>query len=112
MNDTTVLARPGEPMYEVVWPRSARGVQHQRAAGRLATLDGKRVAFLWDYMFRGEVLFPVLAAELRSRFAGVEIVDYREFGNLHGPDEKERVARLGDELHDRHVDAVVSGMGC
>jgi hypothetical protein len=39
-------------------------------------------------------------------------VGYQEFGNLHGADEKIRVGRLGADLHRRHVDAVVSGMGC
>ena len=101
-----------EPTYDVVWPRSPRGVQQRRRAERLETLEGARVAFLWDYLFRGDELFPVLARELTTRFPGVEILDHTEFGNLHGADEKERVARLGDDLRSRHVDAVVSGMGC
>lgn len=101
-----------EPTYDVVWPRSPRGVQRRRRAARLDTLDGKRVAFLWDYLFRGDELFPVLAEQLTDRFEGVEIVGYEEFGNLHGADEKARVGRLPDDLRTRGVDAVVSGMGC
>ncbi|MEM7093075.1 MAG: hypothetical protein AAF567_08730 [Actinomycetota bacterium] len=99
-------------MYEVVWPRSAQGVQARRAADRLEGLSGKTVAFLWDYLFRGDELFPVLAKELQERFDGIEIVDYTEFGNLHGADEKQRQGRLPDDLRSRGVDAVVSGMGC
>ncbi len=101
-----------EPTYDVVWPRSPRGVQQRRRAPRLDTLAGKRVAFLWDYLFRGDELFPILAQQLEARFVGVEIVEYIEFGNLHGADEKERVGRLPDDLRSRGVDAVVSGMGC
>ena len=101
-----------EPTYDVVWPRSPRGVQQQRRAPRLDTVTSKRVAFLWDYMFRGDELFPVLAEQLEARFPGIEIVDYTEFGNLHGADEKARVSRLPDDLRSRGVDAVVSGMGC
>lgn len=101
-----------EPRDDVVWPRSPRGVQQRRRAPRLDTLAGKRIAFLWDYVFRGDELFPVLATELRDRFDGVGIVDHVEFGNLHGADEKERVGRLPDDLRSRGVDAVVSGMGC
>ena len=101
-----------EAHYEVVWPRSPRGVQQRRRADRLDTLVGKRVAFLWDYLFRGDELFPILADQLIVRFEGIEIVDYIEFGNLHGADEKERVGRLPDDLRNRGVDAVVSGMGC
>ena len=98
--------------YDVVWPRSPRGIQNRLRAKRLDSLEHKRVAFLWDYLFRGDELFPVLAKELTNRFEGIEIVNYDEFGNLHGSDEKERVRRLPDELRDRGVDAVVSGMGC
>ena len=98
--------------YAAVWPRSPRGVQQQRTATRLDTLDGKRIAFLWDYLFRGDELFPVLARELTERYHDVEIIDFAEFGNLHGADEKERVRRLPDDLRSRGVDAVVSGMGC
>jgi len=101
-----------EPRYDVVWPRSPQGVQQQRRADRLDTLAGKRIAFLWDYLFRGDELFPILAEQLRSRFDGIEIIDYTEFGNLHGADEKERVGRLPEDLRSRGVDAVVSGMGC
>ena len=101
-----------EPKYAVVWPRSPRGVQQRRRAARLDTLTGKRLAFLWDYLFRGDELFPVLAEQLEARFVDIEIVDYAEFGNLHGADEKERVGRLPDDLATRGVDAVVSGMGC
>jgi len=98
--------------FQVVWPRSPRGVQARRSAPRLDSLDGRRVAFLWDYLFRGDELFPVLEAELRSRFPTIDVVGYAEFGNLHGADEKDRVGRLPDDLKARDVDAVVSGMGC
>ena len=106
------MSSPVEPHYDVVWPRSPRGVQQRRRAHRLDSLDGKRIGFLWDYLFRGDELFPVLADELQRRFGSVEIVGYEEFGNLHGADEKERVGRLPDDLRTRGVDAVVSGMGC
>jgi hypothetical protein len=99
-------------MYDVVWPQSPQGIQKQRRASRIDTLAGKRVAFLWDYVFRGDELFPVLTQELASRFDDIEIIGYETFGNLHGADEKERVGRLPDDLRSRGVDAVVSGMGC
>ena len=101
-----------EATYDCVWPRSPQGIQRQRRAARLSSLDHKRVAFLWDYLFRGDELFPVLTDELHRRHPGIEIVGYEEFGNLHGADEKMRLAQLPSELRDRGVDAVVSGMGC
>ncbi len=111
-SDGAVILAGMEPTYDVVWPQSPRGVQRQRRASRLSSLEGKKVAFLWDYLFRGDELFPVLEQELAARFDQIEIVNYTEFGNLHGRDEKERIANLPGELKRRHVDAVVSGMGC
>lgn len=101
-----------EPIYDVVWPQSTRGVQAKPSADRVETLGEAKVAFLWNYVFRGDELFPILRDELSRRFPDIEIVDYEEFGNLHGADEKERVGRLGRELQERNVDAVVSGVGC
>jgi len=101
-----------ESTFEVVWPKSPRGVQTRPLADRLDTLNGKRVAFLWDHLFRGDEIFPAVEAELIERFPGVEIVGYDVFGNTHGGDEKEMVAGLPNGLSSRHIDAVVSAMGC
>jgi len=101
-----------EPTFDVVWPKSPLGTQARRPAPRLDTLHGKRIGFAWDYLFRGDELFPVLAKELRTRFDGVEIVNYDVFGNLHGPREHELVAQLPAGLARHRVDAVVSGNGC
>jgi hypothetical protein len=73
-----------EPRYDVVWPKSPRGVQARPLAPRLGDLAGSRIGFLWDYMFRGDELFPVIASELQARYAGVEVVGYDAFGNVHG----------------------------
>lgn len=99
-------------MYDVVWPKSPRGVSQRPLAPRLDDLDGARVAFLWDYLFRGDEIFPALRDELTERFPGIEIIGYEEFGNTHGGDEAEVIAGLPDGLAARHIDAVVSGMGC
>jgi hypothetical protein len=101
-----------EPMYDVVWPKSALGVQRRKNAARLDSLNGKRVAFVWDYLFRGEEIFPVIERELRRRFDGLEVVNYDAFGNLHGPDEHALVNALPDTLTRYRIDAVVSGNGC
>jgi hypothetical protein len=101
-----------ESVYDVVWPRSPRGIQRHQLTDRLDTLDGRRVAFLWDYLFRGDELFPVLETELTARFPSVEILQYHVFGNTHGSDELEMIGRLPEQLRARRVDAVVSGMAC
>jgi hypothetical protein len=102
----------GDAPYRVVWPRSRQAVEPQSLAQRPATLDGKTVAFLWDYLFRGDEIFPIIAAELQARYDGVTIVDYHEFGSTHGEHEHDIVSSLPQRLHDLGVDAVVSGMAC
>ena len=100
------------PSYEVVWPRSAQAVDPQALAERPQSLDGMTVAFLWDYLFRGDEIFPLIGSELQRRFNGVNIVDYPEFGSTHGEDEAAIIDSLPERLHELGVDAVVSGMAC
>lgn len=107
-----MMGNMNEPVYEVVWPKSALGVQTTPLAPRLGDLNGKRVAFLWDYLFRGDELFPLLAEQLAARFPQVGIVNYDVFGNTHGGDEREMMAGLPAALAARDIDAVVSGVGC
>lgn len=96
--------------YEVVWPKSPLATARRPIAPRLtAGVRGRRIGFLWDFMFRGEELFPVLADELRAR--GAEVVGYDVFGNTHGPDEAQVVGEIPSVIAARGVDAVVSGVG-
>ena len=82
-----------------------------RLAPRLDDLRGRRIGFLWDYMFRGEELFPVLERELSARFPGVEFVGHEAFGNIHGPEEAQLVGEIPSVIAARGVDAVVAGVG-
>lgn len=110
--DPEVDAVAVAPRYSVVWPQSSRGVAARRVADRLPDLAGRRIGFLWDYVFRGDELFPVLREHLQARFDGLEVIDYEQFGNSHGGDEAAFVDALPQALHDHRVDAVVSGVGC
>lgn len=104
--------QPTEASYAVVWPGAPSGIERRELAPRIDTLDGKRIGFLWDYLFRGDELFPILERELAARYPEVTFVGYDVFGNTHGSDEAEVIHRLPDSLRSRAVDAVVSGMGC
>ncbi len=102
-----------EPASEaVVWPKSSRGVGSTEPAPRRSSLDGATIGFVWDDLFRGDELFPLLERELATRFADVRIVGYDRFGSSHGADEPGFIAALPSRLAEHGVDAVVSGMGC
>ena len=102
---------PGE-RYSVVWPRAEKGVVAQPLARRLDSLEGKTVAQLWDYLFRGDEIFPMLEQALEQRFPGIRFVRYDTFGSTHSEDERRVLAELPGKLRDLKVDAVLSGMGC
>ncbi len=98
--------------HQVVWPRGIRLVDAVPNADRPATLEGKTVAFTWDYLFRGDEIFAILKEGLQQRYPGIRFVDYEVFGNTHGGDEREVLAQLPAKLAQHDVDAVISGMGC
>ena len=104
------LNRPEQ--HAVFWPRSPRQGRLKSLAPRLTTLNGKTVAELWDYLFHGDKVFDLLEGAIRQRFPDVRFVNWREFGNTHGSDERNVVANLPQKLKELGADAVVSGMGC
>jgi UDP:flavonoid glycosyltransferase YjiC (YdhE family) len=99
-------------IYRVVWPRGAQTVQAADVAPRLADLAGKTIGQLWDDLFRGDEIFPILEEELGRRFPGVRFVRYDTFGSTHGRHEQQVLAELPEKLRAHGVDAVISGMAC
>ncbi len=98
--------------YEAYWPRAPRQSKIRPLAKRLDTLAGKKIAFLWDFLFRGDEVFETIAATLKARYPGVSFVDWREFGNIHGTEERKVVAALPQKFRELGIDAAISGLGC
>jgi hypothetical protein len=96
--------------YQVVWPRGARQVKQKRLARRPASLDGKTVAQLWSYAFKGDHVFAALEEGLKAKFPGVRFIKWDEFGSILGTNQREFVAGLPAELKKRGVDVVITGM--
>lgn len=111
-NSELSSATESDGHYEAYWPRSPRQTKIKPLAPRHETLAGKKVAFLWDFLFRGDEVFAVLQEELGKRFPGVTFVDWREFGNTHGTDERAVVAALPKRFKELGVDAAICAMGC
>jgi hypothetical protein len=98
--------------YDIVWPLAPiHRAQTAAPVGRLDTLDGKRVGFLWDYLFRGDHMFEELEDALRREYPTVTFVDYEAFGNIHGADEDEVIDRLPIVLRRTGVDSVIAAVG-
>ena len=106
------MARRNSNDYAVVWPRSAKAVEIKPLARRLDKLEGKTIAFLWDDLFRGDEIWPLLKSELSSRVGDLTFIDHDAFGSTHGDDEHRVLAELPGKIKSMGIDAVVSGMGC
>ena len=61
-------------------------------------LEGKTVAFLWDYMFRGDEIWPELKKGLAARYPTIRFIDYDVFGSTHGADEHRILATLPERI--------------
>ena len=100
-----------EGQFEVLWPLSRRAVSGTKAAPRLPDLNGRTIAELWDVIFRGETIYPLVREYIKARFPDVKFVGYSEFGNFHGAREHEVSAAIPDKLRAHHADAVIDGIG-
>jgi hypothetical protein len=101
-----------EQTFEAYWPRSPRQTGIKPLAGRLETLNGRTIAQVWDYLFKGDKVFEHLEEAIKAQFPAVKFVSWREFGSSHGGDEKENLAEFARKFKELKVDAVISGMAC
>lgn len=102
----------GSNVYDVVWPSGKTTVSGAKLAERLDTLEGKVVAQLWDWIFKGDIMFEAFEEELKKRYPGIKFISWREFGEIHGANEKEVLAALPKKLKQFDVDAVICGVAC
>ena len=107
-----MTTKSNDGYYEAYWPRGARQQRTRALAPRLTSLEGKTVAQLWDYLFKGDEVFALLEEGLKKKFPGVKFVTWRDFGSTHGGEEKEALAALPARFKELGVDAVISGMAC
>lgn len=102
------------PRFEVVSPLGSPARHEPRTlAARLPDLDGRRVAFVWDHVFKGEEMFGHFRTAAAKEFTDVEFVPHPTFGNIHGTtvEEHDAVAKLAARLREHRIDAAVVGVG-
>lgn len=101
----------GEPLYAVVWPLGKAVRDTAPPVGHIQDLSGKTVCEIWDWIFRGGEIFPIIRETLSKRCPGIKFVDYTVFGDMHGAREREVVAALPDLLRRHGCDAAITGVG-
>lgn len=100
-----------EAQYEVVWPLGKSHWDKRDLNPGLGDLNGKTIAEVWDRVFRGEEIFPAIRAALKKKYPEVRFIEYDQFGDTHGVNQKQVLAELPDVLRKFRADAVISGVG-
>lgn len=100
-----------ESQYDVVVPVGRSTATGLDPVAGVENLSGKKVAFVWDLLFSGDIMMEVIADKLRERWPGIEFIGHENFENIHGVDEIRVVAELPAKLKDLEADAVVIGVG-
>lgn len=100
-----------EPKFDVLWPLSRKGIKDVARAPRLPDLNGKVICELWDVIFRGETIYPMVREYIKQRFPGVKFVTYENFGNFHGAREQQVMESIPEKLEHFQADAVIVGIG-
>jgi len=99
-----------EYRYETLWPLGRSTQRSQRANEGLSELDGKRIALVWDHLFKGDEILEELRERLGSRYEGVEFVDHSEFvGDF--ADDYSVFDKLRLQLAESGADAAVVAVG-
>ena len=98
-------------MYEVVSPEGATVVNQAPPRTPLSSLDAKTICEVWDWLYRGDLVFRALREALLARHPNLRVVSYDSFGNIHGPDAARVLRELPDRLRRHGCDAVIAGVG-
>jgi hypothetical protein len=99
--------------YDVVWPLGRTRIEEVAPNERPGDLTGKRIAFIWDNLFKGPEMFDMIRQRLSARYDGVSYVDHSVFGNIHATaaEEKAALSEIPDILREHGVDAVITAVG-
>lgn len=100
-----------EDWHEVVWPSAKRVADLREPAGRVDTLKGKTVAELWSWTFKGDVMFAAIEKRLSELYPGIKFISWREFGEIHGANERQVLEELPQKLKAFGADAAITGVG-
>jgi hypothetical protein len=100
-----------EPVYEVLAPTGWVAQDDIPVNLRPKNLSHKTVAFVWDYLFQGPVMFDAVRQLIAARFSQVRFVDHEDFGDIHGLDAPRVLEDLPDKLRAARPDVAVVAVG-
>lgn len=102
------MTEPGAS-YDVLSPLGYRPQASSALSPGLDSLDGRKIAFIWNYLFRGDEAFELARQRIEQDHDKVQFVDYEIFGNLD--DNAELIDELPDKLRELEVDGAFIATG-
>jgi hypothetical protein len=100
-----------EPVYEVLAPTGWVAQDDIPVNVHPTSLSNQTVAFVWDYLFKGPVMFEAIRQLIDARFSDVRFVEHEYFGDIHGLDAPEILEGLPDKLRAANIDVAVVAVG-
>ena len=100
---------PDTSSYDVVWPLGRPTAMAASQNRGVTDLRGKKVALVWDYLFKGDEIFELTKQRFRADYPGIDFVDYDVFGNFH--DDEALFDELPEKLRELGVDATIVATG-
>lgn len=112
VSETKFPSITADPQVEVAWPRGEKAVEAFPLARRLDSLEGKTIGIIWDWVYRGDEIYPIVQAELTKQYPDIKFIDYEVFGNPHSAHEAEVFKNLPKLSAEHGCDAFIVGVGC
>ena len=100
---------------DVVSPAGIEIVKRRGVSPRVADLNGKTVAEVWNGVFKGDQTFPVIRRLLVQKFPSIRIIPFTEFPHMPGGDnpreQRERAQLVARIAKEKGAHALISGNG-
>lgn len=103
--------------FSVVSPigeESTKGTRGEKTAiaRRQLDLNGKTVCEVWNGVFRGDALFPIIREQLKKRYPNIRIIPYTEAPIIRvGANVDEDCEALKEHLKETACDALIAATG-
>jgi hypothetical protein len=97
-----------EPAFDVVHPVSRRPAVARSGNAGLPGLAGRKIALIWDSLFRGDDVFRLVAGHFKATAPGVEFIGHEVFGDISQP---ERLDQVPGRLAELGADAAIVATG-
>ncbi|MBO0835470.1 MAG: hypothetical protein J2P28_08115 [Actinobacteria bacterium] len=99
-----------EPTYSTLWPLGRSTQRGRQAQAGLAGLSGKRIALVWDHLFKGDQILHAFEERLRGQVPDIEFIDHTHFVGDFG-DDYSGLDELTRQLAQARADAAVVAVG-